>query len=127
MPKIHRFVTTPHINDTGTCSFKFMFDGDMPRSWVGHGHYYGMLIPFPEEHGQDTKAYIFESGRGQVLSGAFLARDPANDAYFKDIFDLEFEVIFLVTRDVFDKIEAALKALGIEVLVHHCAHDLATA
>jgi hypothetical protein len=129
MSKI-RFVTATKVLRAPTCSFKFMFEGNMPRDWVRSGGYWGMILPMEDKcPGQDTQIYVFQSGKGQVLSGAFNSA-PEDTTELTDILTkgwLPEESILLIDEALLKRIEPALNACGCQFDIHHSGKELATA
>lgn len=139
-------ITSPHVKDTGTVSFKFMFDSKAPsREFLSYNQWgvfrrstrdEGTIDPFAvgdmmagRKHGEIDisgtpciQIFLFESGKGNVLSGGSDESPEAIDQFMTDADD----ACLLVQRDFFDKIEASCKRLDIDMSCHHCETPLAT-
>lgn len=146
-----RVVTATALKLTGHCSWKFMFDGRMPRDWIGRepwgfawleakgddyfnpwewakkerGEAHGRIV------GDDGTArwgvHVFESERGEILSCGF---DDSADLMGWRMMAREGSLppafVLCMERALFDRLEPVLLEEGVRVEAHHFDGELAT-
>lgn len=119
-------VTADKIGDTGTVSFKFIFDSKMPRDLVveTYNKPYGYVWQ-PDLREPIYAINVWESGRGVVLSGGW---SPGNtDDFERDMAESIPASTLLMRTEVFDWLEKTiLTPHGITFKRFHAEHTLLT-
>ncbi len=136
-----KVVTATQVNLGKQISFKFMFDGQMPREWVGHSELYGCVLlrsfgpeefrPFDigrsEKTPAGTKQWVISIGnneKGQIHSSG-ADEDPEEEG-LQEILEEAPPAILLMEAAIYPRFEAACKKAGIALQVHHFEGELST-